>query len=103
MPVCSIVKIIPEKKETHQVELFNLRKITSDRPVELISVQRYVMYCCVTHLLQPGVQNVLKKIGREASGCQIVKSQKISVFIMLSCWISSNNGNRISRRIKRRN
>ena len=35
---------------------------------------------------------MLKKIGHEPSGGQIVKSQKISVFIMLSCWISSSNG-----------
>ena len=38
-----------------------------------------------------------KKIGHGPSGGQIVKFQKISVFIMLSCWISSNNGNRVSR------
>ena len=49
------------------------------------------MYCCVTRLLQSGVQIVLKKIGHEQSGGQIVKSQEISVFIMLSCWISSSN------------
>ena len=34
---------------------------------------------------------MLKKIGHEPSGGQIVKSQEISVFIMLSCWISSSN------------
>ena len=38
------------------------------------------MYCCVTRLLQSGVQIVLKKIGNEQSGCQIVKSQEIRVF-----------------------
>ena len=40
---------------------------------------------------------VLKKIGHEPSGGQIVKSQEISVFIMLSCWISSSNENHFSR------
>ena len=55
------------------------------------------MYCCVTRLLQSGVEIVLKKIGHEQSGGQIVKSQEISVFIMLSCWISSSNWNHLSR------
>ena len=40
---------------------------------------------------------MLKKIGHEPSGCRIVKSQKIGVLIMLSCWISSSNGNGLSR------
>ena len=39
----------------------------------------YVMYCCVTRLLQSGTENVLKKIGHEQSGGQIVKSQEISL------------------------
>ena len=43
------------------------------------------MYCCVTRLMQSGFEIVLKKIGYEPSGGQIVKSQEISVFIMLSC------------------
>ena len=42
-------------------------------------------------------QNCVKKIGREPSGSQIVKSHEISVFIMLSCWISSSNENHLSR------
>ena len=37
------------------------------------------MYCCVTRLLQSGVEIVLKKIGHEHSGGQIVKSKEISV------------------------
>ena len=41
-------------------------------------------------------QNALKKIGHEQSGGQILKSQKISVFKMLSSWITSSNGNRLS-------
>ena len=53
-------------------------------------------YCCITHLLQSGVKNVLKKIGHDPNGGQIVKSQEITVFIKLSCWISSGNGNRLS-------
>ena len=66
-------------------------------PDLFISVQRYVRDCCVVRLLQSGVEIVLKKIGHEPSGGQIVKSQGISVFIMISCWISSNNGNHLSR------
>ena len=42
------------------------------------------MYGCVIRLLQSGVELALKKIGHEQSGSQIVKSQEISVFIMLS-------------------
>ena len=41
-------------------------------------------------------KNVYKKIGQKPSRGQIVKSQKISVFIMLSCWISPSNGNLFS-------
>ena len=37
------------------------------------------------------------KNGQKPSRGQIVKSQKISVFIMLSCWISPSNGNLLSR------
>ena len=55
------------------------------------------MYCCVTRLLQSGVELVLKKIGHEQSGGQIVKSQEISIFIMLSCWINCSNWNHLSR------
>ena len=36
------------------------------------------------------------EIGHEPSGFQIVKLQKLSVFIILSCWINSSNGNRLS-------
>ena len=42
-------------------------------------------------------KNVYKKISHKPSRGQIVKSQKISVFIMLSCWISSSNGNLLCR------
>ena len=42
-----------------------------------MSVQRYVRYCCVTRLLQSGVEIVLKKIGHEQSGGQIVKSKEV--------------------------
>ena len=55
------------------------------------------MYGCVTRLLQSGVEIVLKKIGHEQSGGQIVKSQEVSVFIMLPCRISSSNWNQFSR------
>ena len=64
-------------------------------------MQRYVRYCCVTHLLQSGVEIVLKKIGHEQSGGQIVKSQEIRVFIMLSCWISSSNWNHLDQSVYR--
>ena len=40
---------------------------------------------------------VLKKIGHELSGGQIVKSHDISDFIMLSCWISFSNENHLNR------
>ena len=39
---------------------------------------------------------MLKKIGHKPSGGQIVKLQKISIFIMLFCWISYKKGNRLS-------
>ena len=55
------------------------------------------MYCYVIRLLQSGVEIVLKKIGHEPSGGQIVKLHEISVFIMLYCWISSSNRNPQSR------
>ena len=42
-------------------------------------MQKYVRYCCVTCLVQSGVEIVLKKIGHEQSGGQIVKSQEISI------------------------
>ena len=38
-----------------------------------------------------------KKIGHEPSWGHSVKSQKISVFIMLSCKIISSNLNHLSR------
>ena len=50
-----------------------------------------------SHLLQSGVEMVLKKIGYDQSGGQIVKSREVSVFIMLSCWISPSNWNHLSR------
>ena len=40
---------------------------------------------------------MLKIIGHKRSWGQIVKSDKISVFIMHSCWMSSSYGNRLSR------
>ena len=87
---------IPDKKRT-TYNCSTPRKITRDMLVLFILVQRYVRYCCITHRLQSGVKNAFKKIGHETNGGQIVKSQKISVFIMLSCRINSNNGNHLSR------
>ena len=40
---------------------------------------------------------MLKKFGHKPSGGQIVKSHRISVFIMLYSWTSSSNGNHLSR------
>ena len=74
-----------QKKKRTTKNPSTLRNITSDRPVQFISVQSYVKYFCVTHLLQSHVEIVLKKFGYEQSGGQIVKSQEISVFIMLFC------------------
>ena len=39
----------------------------------------------ISFLVQSGIEIVLKKIGHEPSGGQIVKSLEISVFIVLSC------------------
>ena len=68
-----------QKKKRTTWNCSTLRKITSDRLIQFISVQRYVMYGCVTRVLKSGVEIVLKKIGHEQSGGQIVKSQEISV------------------------
>ena len=51
----------------------------------------------ITYHLQPGVKNVYKKTGQKPSTGQIVKLHKISVFIMLPCWISPSNRNLLSR------
>ena len=69
----------------------------SHNEAHLIAMQRYVSYCCISNLSQLGVKKVLKKNCPKPSGGQIVKSHKRNVFIMLSCWISPNNGNRLSR------
>ena len=46
----------------------------------------------VSHaIVQSGVEIVLKKIGHEPSGGQMVKSQENQRFIMLSYTISSSN------------
>ena len=37
----------------------------------------YIRYCCITRLLQSDVEIVLKIIGHEQSGGQIVKSHEI--------------------------
>ena len=54
-------------------------------------------FTAASHLSQPGVKNVLKKTGHKPRGGQIVKSHKMGVYIMLSWWISSSNGNCLSR------
>ena len=40
---------------------------------------------------------MLKKIVHEPRGGKLLKSQKISVFIMVICWISLSNGTSLSR------
>ena len=57
-----------QKKKRTMLNCSTLRKITSDRQVSLLSAQRYIKYCCISHLLQLGVKNVLKIIGHEPSG-----------------------------------
>ena len=52
---------------------------------------------CITHLLQPGVKNVVMKIGHKPNGGPIEKTHKISVNIMLSYWVSSSSRNRLRR------
>ena len=85
MAILHVLLYTRQKKKRTMKNCSTPREITSDRPVSFILVQRYVRYCCITHLLQSGNTNVLKKIGNEPSGggVQIVKSQKIRVFIML--------------------
>ena len=58
-----IINIYRTKKETHHIELnkSTLRKITSDGPVSLISCKG--MSVTATHLSQPVVKHMLKKIG----------------------------------------
>ena len=82
---------VPNKKETQHAEL--IRSKAMPESLSFISVQRYVRYFCITHLSQPGVKMCYSKLAIN----QIVKSHRISVFIMLYCWISSCNGNRLSR------
>ena len=65
-----------QKKKHTTYNCSTPRKITSDRPVLLILMQRYVRKCGITHLLQSGFKTEIKKIGYEPSGGQIVKSQK---------------------------
>ena len=40
------------------------------------------MHCCVTRLLQSGVKTVIKKIGHEQSGGQVVKSQFYNALLL---------------------
>ena len=52
----------------------------------------------VSHaIVQSGVEIVLKKIGHEPSGGQMLKSQENQRFIMLSYTISSSNYIHLSR------
>ena len=66
--------------------------MTSDRPVLFIKCKDM----CGTVALNIFCHQV-SKMCHKPSGCQIVKSQKISIFIMLFCWISSSNRNCLSR------
>ena len=94
---CTMVayEIYSTKKKRATKHCSTLRKITSDRPVYQC---KGISFTVASHVfLQSCVEIVLKKIGHEQSGCKIVKTQEISVFIMLSCWISSSNWNHFSR------
>ena len=75
----------------------NIRKSTCDRPLWFISVQRYIRYCCVTHLLQSGVKMFKRKFVVNQVGVIACKVTENKRFITLFCRISSSNGNRISK------
>ena len=88
MTTC-IYNIYPTKKETHHIELFcsTPRKITRDNTVSFISVQWYVRYCCIAHLLQSGVRNVLMTIGYEpikwGSNCKVTENKRFYNALLL--------------------
>ena len=91
------VYIYPTKKETHHLELFNSQEDHKGE-ASLVCISAKVCQMLLRHTsFAIWRQNVFKKIGHEPSGGQIVKSQEISIFIMLSCWISSSNENHFSR------
>ena len=72
--------------QIYMIKYTRQKRNTPLRTVQLLGrsqvigqVQRNVRYNCITRLLQSGVEIVLKKIGHEQRGGQIVKSQEISV------------------------
>ena len=83
-----IIHIYPTKLRTVRV---------SARSHVIVQLSLYQCKGFVTRLLQSGVEFVLMKTGHEPSGGQIVKSQEIRDFMMLSCWITSSNRNNLSR------
>ena len=89
---------IPDKKRNAPLRTVQL----SGRPQV---IGQFSLYQCkgmsgaaASYVFLPsGVEIVLKIIGHEQSGDQIVNSQEISVFIMLPCWISSSSLNHLIR------
>ena len=78
---------IPDKKETQRVEIAYCQKDHERR----ISFVYFVSKVCQLLLLYTSYaimgQNALETIGHKPSLSQIIKSHKISVFIMLSFWL----------------
>ena len=89
-------KIYPTKKETHHLELF-ISQEDHKGYASLVCISAKVCQVLLRHTSFAMWRQKCVKIGHEPSGGQIVKSQEISVFIMLSCWISLSNENHFSR------
>ena len=88
-----LLNIYPTKTETQHIELINSqedeKKITLEEDHKQKTSLVYIASKVCQLLLHytsfaTRVKNVLKKIGHKLSGGQMVKSHKISVFIMLS-------------------
>ena len=93
----SFIHLYPKKKETHHLELMTSQK-DHKRWTSFVyigsKVCQLLLHC--TSFATRG-ENVSKKNGHKPSGSQIVKSRKKVCFIMLSCWSSSSNWNRLRR------
>ena len=87
------IRYIPNKKETHHVEPIN----SQEDPKWWTSFVYIGPEVCQLLNHYTYINCVKNKIGHKPSGGQIVKSHKISVFILLPCKIISSNGNRLSR------
>ena len=86
---------LPDKKETQHTELINTQK-DQKRWTSFVYISSKVCQLVLLYTSFPTRgQNVLKKNGHSKG--QTVKSHKMSVFIMLSCWTSSSNADHLSR------